>query len=64
VHPTDRSTAAESRYGFYSVPRDCVCGEKHLDRETYWKHRIEAESAAERRASELEDVQAQKGTGS
>lgn len=30
----------------YSFPRECVCGEAHLDRATYWAHRVAHEEAA------------------
>lgn len=40
-----RMTDAELRAcGSYSVPRPCLCGKSHLDRATYWKHRLEAEA--------------------
>lgn len=38
--PTD-----EGRYGFYSQPRDCVCGDAHLSRSLYWDHRLAAEAS-------------------
>lgn len=31
--------------GFYSIPRECPCGDSHLSRDLYWKHRLESESA-------------------
>lgn len=29
--------------GFYTTPRDCVCGRRHLSRDLYWSHRIDHE---------------------
>lgn len=26
-------------FGHYAAPRECVCGESHTDRATYWQHR-------------------------
>lgn len=40
-----KSPDVEDRdYGLYSEPRECVCGEQHLERSIYWRHRLDEEA--------------------